>query len=165
MPNQTYDLMLVVSAEADASRRAEIAAEADALIARGGGSISSRTEWGERPLAFDIDHEATGDYRIVRFEAPGASLEAISRQLNITDQLLRHRIIKAVPGAPDEVAASSPPAESAVPPASAATTAPSAPAPTVGSDAPAPTAAAEGEPAAPAEVADPSADAPAESGD
>lgn len=107
MPNQTYDLLLIASANADAERRAEIYASAEQLIAKGGGSVSSKTEWGERPLAFDIDHESAGEYRLIRFEAPGEALEAISRQLNITDQLLRHRIIKAVRGAPETVSAPS----------------------------------------------------------
>jgi ribosomal protein S6 len=105
MPSETYDLLLIVSANADEDRRAAIHADAEALIAKGGGSVSATTDWGQRPLSFDIEHESAGDYRILRFEAPGESLEAISRQLNITDNLLRHRIIKAVPGAPEAVTA------------------------------------------------------------
>ena len=113
MPSETYDLLLIVSANADEERRAAIHADAEALIAKGGGSVSATTDWGQRPLSFDIEHESAGDYRILRFEAPGESLEAISRQLNITDTLLRHRIIKAVPGAPEAVTAA--PVTAAVP--------------------------------------------------
>jgi small subunit ribosomal protein S6 len=122
MPNQTYDLLLIASANADSDRRAAIYASAEQLIAKGGGTVSNKTEWGERPLAFDIEHESAAEYRLIRFEAPGESLEAISRQLNITDQLLRHRIIKAVRGAPETVSA--PTGTSSV----SATPAPSAPA-------------------------------------
>jgi ribosomal protein S6 len=122
MPTETYDLLLIVSANADEERRAAIHADAEALIAKGGGSVTATTDWGQRPLSFDIEHESTGDYRILRFQAPGESLEAISRQLNITDNLLRHRIIKAVPGAPEAVSAA--PVTAAV-----ATPAPAAPAP------------------------------------
>ena len=107
MRNRAYCILLVAHAKADADRRAAIYASAEQLIAKGGGSVSNKTEWGERPLAFDIEHESAGEYRLIRFEAPGESLEAISRQLNITDQLLRHRIIKAVRGAPETVSAPS----------------------------------------------------------
>jgi small subunit ribosomal protein S6 len=103
MPNQIYDLMLIVSAEADADRRAAILAEAEALIAKGGGSVTERTAWGERSLAFEIDHESVGIYTLLRFEGPGEMLAPTSRQLNITDGLLRHRIIKATAGAPETV--------------------------------------------------------------
>ena len=146
MPELTYDLMLILSGNAEAPRRAEIATEAEALITKGGGTILDKTAWGERPLAFDIDHEAVGEYRIVRFQGPAESLEAISRQLNITEGLLRHRIIKAVQGAPATV-------QYQAGTAAAAPAAPSAPAPATPApvEAPAPEAA---EPAAPAEPAE-----------
>ena len=146
----TYDLMLILSGNAEPARRAEIASEADALIAKGGGTILEKIEWGERPLAFDIDHEAVGEYRMVRFEGPPESLEAITRQLNITEGLLRHRIIKAVPGAPTTVnyAATASVAAPAAP-APAAAPAPVAAAPVAAEAAAEPVAS---EPAAPAET-------------
>jgi len=141
MPNETYDLMLIVSAEAEDSRKAEIASEAEALITKGGGTIADRTAWGDRTLAFEIDHEALGVYSLIRFEAPGEVIKPMSRQLNITEGLLRHRVMKAVPGAPASVAAS--PAAQAPPKESPGQSAPTPPAPS-----PAPAA----EDAAPAET-------------
>ena len=143
MPNETYDLMLIVSAEADDSRKAEIASEVEALITRGGGSVSDRTEWGERTLAFEIDHESVGDYRIIRFEGPGESIEPLSRQLNITEGLLRHRVIKAVRGTPATVGASAAAQAPAKESVGASSPVPSAPAP-----APEPAASEQAEPVA-----------------
>ncbi|CAB4878259.1 MAG: 30S ribosomal protein S6 [Actinobacteria bacterium] len=151
MPNETYDLMLIVSAEAEDSRKAEIASEAEALITKGGGTISDRTAWGDRTLAFEIEHESLGVYSLIRFEAPGEVIKPMSRQLNITEGLLRHRVMKAVPGAPVSVAAS--PAALAPPKESPGQSAPTPPAPS-----PAPAA----EDAAPAEAEAAAAPAAAE---
>lgn len=106
MAEQTYDLMLVIDGGIDASARDEVATAIESLVAKSGGSIAEKTAWGERPLAFEIDGEAVGDYRLMRFSGPGAMIAPLSRQLNITDGLLRHRVIKAVDGAPATIAAS-----------------------------------------------------------
>ncbi len=127
MPNHTYDLMLIVSAEAEESRKAAISSEVDALIAKGGGTVSERTDWGNRPLAFEIDHEAVGDYTLIRFEGPGEMIEPMARQLNITDGLLRHRVIKAIKGAPSTVGPSAAASGVPTPPSPPQAAAPAAP--------------------------------------
>jgi small subunit ribosomal protein S6 len=106
MPEQTYDLMLVLDGGNEPSARNEVASAIEALVTKSGGSIAEKSDWGDRPLAFEIDGEAMGDYRLVRFSGPGEMIAPLSRQLNITDGLLRHRVIKAVDGAPATVAAS-----------------------------------------------------------
>jgi len=160
MPTQTYDLLLIASANADAERRSAIYASAEQLIAKGGGTVSNKTEWGERPLAFDIEHESAGEYRLIRFEAPGEALEAISRQLNITDQLLRHRIIKAVRGAPETVSAPSGTSSAPAAPAPAAPAEPVVEEPVVVEEPAAE--AVEAAPAEPAAEADAAADSASE---
>lgn len=107
MPEQTYDLMLIIDANLDEAGRAGVSSTVDELIAKGGGTIGERSDWGERALAFEIDHVATGDYRLLRFTGPGEMVEPLNRQLNITDGLLRHRVIKAVDGTPATVGPSS----------------------------------------------------------
>jgi ribosomal protein S6 len=153
MPNQTYDLMLIVSAEAEERRKAEISSEVDALIVKGGGTVSERKDWGNRPLAFEIDHEAVGDYTLIRFEGPGEMIEPMARQLNITDGLLRHRVIKAIKGAPSMVGPSAAVSGVPTPPSAPQAAAPAAPAAPV-EDAPA-------APVADAPVAEAPVDAPA----
>ncbi len=138
---RTYDLMLVISSAADDARRAKIRADADALIAAGGGQVVAEREWGDRPLAFDIDHEPRGEYRLVEFTGPGDLPQALTRQLRITDGVLRARVTHTVPGAelpegprpaPAPAAASpaaAPPATAAAPPAAPAAPEASAPPP------------------------------------
>jgi len=126
----TYDLMVLLDTEAADEQRAKILADAERLITSNGGEVTSKHDWGVRPLAFEIRHKATADYHLLQFQGPPAVLDALNRTLHITDGVTRFRIIKLRPGTP--------------------------PAPDVRQDVPAPRAAEEGsqEPApAPAEPA------------
>ena len=123
----TYDLMLLLSKSADDDQRAKIVADAENAISAAGGSVERKDDWGTRPLSFRINHEAEAEYHLLQFTAPPSLLESLSYTLRITDGVLRHRIIKVIPGtppapasAPPIVASSVPAAPSAVPSAAAA---------------------------------------------
>ncbi len=110
MPKQPplYDLMLVLSTSAEDEQRAKILADVESQIPAGGGSIARKNDWGIRPLAYQIDHQAEGEYHLLQFTGPPALLEAFSHGLRINDGVLRFRIIKVLPGTP-------PPPDSAPP--------------------------------------------------
>jgi small subunit ribosomal protein S6 len=103
-----YDLVLILSADAEDERRTQIRAEVEAAITGGGGHVEHQQSWGQRPLAYKIDHAANGDYYLLQFSAPPAVLETLTHNLHIADGVVRFRIIKVVPGTP-------PPPESAPP--------------------------------------------------
>ena len=122
MPEQArlYDLMLVLSMNAEDERRAKILADVEAQITSGGGTVERNDDWHNRPLAFEIDHQAEGEYHLFQFTGPTALLEGISHTLRIDDAVLRFRIIRVVPGTP--------PAPDSPPPVMAGAHAASAPA-------------------------------------
>ena len=95
-----YDLMLLLSTGAEDERRAQILANVEAAISRGGGSIERNDDWGSRPLAYRIQHEREGEYHLLQFSGPPPLLEALSHDLRIADGVLRFRIIKVLPGQP-----------------------------------------------------------------
>jgi small subunit ribosomal protein S6 len=158
-----YDLMLLIDSSLEDDRRAKILADVEQAITAGEGSIELKQEWGMRRLAFEIAHRGDAEYHLLQFGGPPALVEALSYNLKITDGVLRHRIIKIVPGTPPapEPSAAAPiaseadpaqaaPADAAVEPAAeAAPEAPAeAPEAAVQADAPAEAdAAAEAEPA------------------
>jgi small subunit ribosomal protein S6 len=96
-----YDLMLLLSTGAEDERRAQILANVEAAISRGGGSIERNYDWGSRPLAYKIRHEREGEYHLLQFSGPPSLLEALSHDLRIADGVLRFRIIKVLPGQPN----------------------------------------------------------------
>ena len=149
-----YDLVLMLSADAEETTRSKILSDVEASINQAGGGIERNDDWGRRPLAYEIRHVPEAEYHLLQFRAPGTLIEELSHTLHITDGVLRFRVIKVRPGTPE--APTSIPVVAAVPTAAAAS-APAAPAPAPAS-APAPAA-----PAAPdaADPAVPVPDAPA----
>jgi small subunit ribosomal protein S6 len=95
-----YDLMLVLSASAEDDRRAKVLADAEAQISGAGGTVERNDDWHTRPLAYEIRHQREGEYHLLQFSGPPSLLENLSYNLRIDDAVLRHRIIKVLPGTP-----------------------------------------------------------------
>ena len=102
-----YDLMLMLSDSTEDEQRKKILADVESSISGAGGSIERNDEWGERPMAYEIRHQAAADYHLLQFKAPAPLIEELSHTLRITDGVLRFRVIKVRPGTPP--APSSPP--------------------------------------------------------
>jgi small subunit ribosomal protein S6 len=102
MPEQArlYDLMLVLSMTAEDERRAKLVADVETQITEGGGTVERNDDWHNRPLAYEINHQAEGEYHLFQFTGPTSLLEAISHNLRIDDAVLRFRIIRVLPGTP-----------------------------------------------------------------
>ncbi len=116
----TYDLTLLLSMTAPDEERAKIVADTENAITAGGGSIERRDDWGTRPLSYRIRHEPEAEYHLIQFTGPPSLLESLSHNLRITDGVLRHRIIKVIPGTPPAPESAPPVVASAVPAAAAA---------------------------------------------
>jgi small subunit ribosomal protein S6 len=139
-----YDLMVLLTTSVEDGARAKILADVEKAIADGGGTIELKQDWGVRGLAYEIAHTGDAEYHLLQFSGPPALVENLAYNLKITDGVLRHRIIKVLPGTPPA------PEPSAAAPVEA--TAP---------EAEAPEAAAQEEAAAPAPVEAPPAEPPA----
>jgi small subunit ribosomal protein S6 len=96
----TYDLMLLLSTGVEEERRAKILGDVEGAISGAEGSIVHDADWGTRPLAYRIDHQAEAEYHLLQFQGPTSLLESLGHTLGITDGVLRHRIIKVLPGTP-----------------------------------------------------------------
>jgi small subunit ribosomal protein S6 len=94
-----YDLMLMIDPTAPEDRRDAAVSEAESMINTGGTLVGSH-DWGQRRMAYEIDHRPEADYRLYQFEGDNALLERLNQRLRILDGVLRFRIIKAKPGQP-----------------------------------------------------------------
>jgi small subunit ribosomal protein S6 len=102
MPQDTplYDLTLLLSSAAPEEDRAKVLSDVESAISGAGGSIERRDDWGTRPLTYRINHQRDADYHLLQFTGPPSLLENLSHSLRITDNVLRFRIIKVIPGTP-----------------------------------------------------------------
>jgi small subunit ribosomal protein S6 len=94
-----YDLMVLIDASAPNERRQAIVGEIENMLGSGG-TITSTHDWGSRRLAYEIDHRPEAAYHLWQFESEPELLDRLARSLRIMDGVLRHRIIRQLPGSP-----------------------------------------------------------------
>ncbi|MEA2379957.1 MAG: small subunit ribosomal protein [Thermoleophilaceae bacterium] len=94
-----YDLMLLIDPNAPEERRTAAVAEAETLMTSGGEIVAS-DDWGQRRMAYEIDHRPEAEYRLYQFNGDTELLGRLNQRLRINDAVLRFRIIKAKPGHP-----------------------------------------------------------------
>jgi len=92
---RAYDLMLLVDPTAPEERRDAAISEVESLI---GSNLIEVYDWGQRRLAYEIDHRPEAAYHLFQVEADPALLERIDQRLKILDGVLRFRIIRLKPG-------------------------------------------------------------------
>jgi small subunit ribosomal protein S6 len=63
-------------------------------IIENNGTIEKIDEWGNRKLAYEIKKFNEGYYVIINFEADSEVVNEIDRISKITDQVIRHMIVK-----------------------------------------------------------------------
>lgn len=89
-----YELMLVLRPDASDDRTGAIIDRIDRQIAADGGYILKKAPWGRRRLAYPIERYREGSYHIVVFEAPATSIVELERSLLITEEVLRHLVVR-----------------------------------------------------------------------
>lgn len=89
-----YELMLVFSPEAPDDRISAIIDRTTRQITADGGQIIKVAPWGRRRLAYAIDRHREGAYHIVVFEAPTTAIAELERGLLITEEVLRHLVVR-----------------------------------------------------------------------
>ncbi len=155
MSNRTYDLVVLLDADAPTDTRTKIVTDAQSLINQHG-AIKATKDWGTRQLPYLIDHHEQAAYHVFQFETLPESIEQLDRGLKLTEGVLRFRIFETEGGdLPDnpplfkreERAYERPPREASATPTRDIEESPAAEAPAAG--------------AAPAEADAPAADAPA----
>ncbi len=89
-----YELMLVFKPDAPDERTQAVVERTTRMIGADGGQIVKVQPWGRRRLAYPIDRHREGQYHIVVFEAPATTIAEIERTLLITEEVIRHLIIR-----------------------------------------------------------------------
>jgi small subunit ribosomal protein S6 len=89
-----YELMLVFRPDAPDERLSAIIDRTTRQITAAGGQIVKVAPWGRRRLAYAIDRHREGAYHIVVFEAPTTAIAELERALLITEEVLRHLVVR-----------------------------------------------------------------------
>jgi small subunit ribosomal protein S6 len=89
-----YELMLVFRPDAPDERLSAIIDRTTRQITADGGQIVKVAPWGRRRLAYPIDRQREGSYHIIVFEAPAPAIAEVERSLLITEEVLRHLVVR-----------------------------------------------------------------------
>jgi small subunit ribosomal protein S6 len=92
MAKEKYEGMFLLpgSAEVEAS-----ITRVRGIIERHGGTVLVAKKWDERRLAYEIKKQKRGLFVITYFTGPGAAIAAITRDVNLSDDILRVLITDA----------------------------------------------------------------------
>ena len=97
MPNRTYDLVVLLDADAPTDTRTKIVNDAQALLTQHG-EVKATKDWGTRQLPYLIDHHEQAAYHIFQFETEPGSIAQLDRNLKLTEGVLRFRIFETEGG-------------------------------------------------------------------
>jgi small subunit ribosomal protein S6 len=89
--------MLIIIPELDEEQVENTISRFRTIIERTGGEAGEVNHWGRRKLAYEIDHRADGFYAVMRFTAGERTLVELKRILRVSDDVLRHMIVKLPP--------------------------------------------------------------------
>src|SRR4051812_5673301 len=94
MATTSYELLYIVRPELKDSEIQKIADKFKKVVEDKGGSVSKAEKWEKRKLAYEIAGLKEGNYIIMLFEAAGDVPAELNRLLNISDDIIRHQIVK-----------------------------------------------------------------------
>jgi len=89
-----YELMLVLRPDAPDDRASAVIDRTTRQLVAAGGQIVKVAPWGRRRLAYPIERYRDGSYHILVFEAPSESIAELERSLEITEEVLRHLVVR-----------------------------------------------------------------------
>ncbi|QGJ71735.1 30S ribosomal protein S6 [Planctomycetales bacterium 10988] len=97
MAETVYDGLFLLDSNKFVSDMAGVQKALETLITDQGGEILASRLWDERRLAYPIDGHKKGHYWLIFFKIEGEKIEALRREVNIVDYVLRSMIVKVDP--------------------------------------------------------------------
>ena len=85
-------MFLIDSAQAAADWDGTLAV-VDNILKRADAEVVSMRKWGERRLAYEIDHEMRGTYILCYFKADGRRIAGIEKDVQLSEQVMRVLIL------------------------------------------------------------------------
>ena len=111
-----YEVLYIVRADLDDEKVQEATRRVNTLIERSGGAVAQTNLWGKRKLAYEVKHQKEGAYVLQDFEIAPERVPELEAALKITEEVLRHIIVRK----PEKPAAAVAPAPAASAPVAAA---------------------------------------------
>ena len=90
-----YELVVIISPEVVDEAVDSVVDSVSRFITENGGTVSAVEPWGKRKLAYPIEHFIEGSYVLTRFKLRPKLSKQLEASLQISEEVLRHLLVKA----------------------------------------------------------------------
>ena len=88
-----YETLLIARPDLEEPQLKALLDDVSALIVREGGLVKTVDVWGMRRLEYPIEHQDSGQYAVINFEADTGVVKELERVLGIRDDVLRTKTL------------------------------------------------------------------------
>ncbi len=89
-----YEFTFVTKADLPEGEKAKVLSGYEEILARNGGEIVKKSDWGTKKLAYPIKKNFRGHYMFYDLTAAPDSIAECERLLRIDENVLRHLVVK-----------------------------------------------------------------------
>ena len=114
-----YEILYIVRPDLEDDKVQDVVKRVNSLIGRSGGNAEQTSLWGKRKLAYEVKHQREGSYVLQDFKIEPERVPELESALKITEEVLRHLIVRK-PEKPASTTAAPSPADGSPEPAAAA---------------------------------------------
>lgn len=90
-----YELMVILDPEIDERTVAPSLDKFLTVVRNDGGTVDGTDIWGRRRLAYEIKKKSEGIYAVVNITASADATKELDRQLNLSDAVMRTKVLRA----------------------------------------------------------------------
>lgn len=89
-----YEVMYIIRPNIDDESKKAVIERFSNVLTENGAEIIEEKDWGKRRLAYEINDFRDGYYHIINFQAEPAAVEEFDRLAKISEDIIRHLIVK-----------------------------------------------------------------------
>ena len=89
-----YECVLIARQDISAPQAEALADTFAKVLEENGGKVTKREHWGLRSLTFRIKKNRKGHYVLFNIDAPAAAVHELERQLRLSEDILRHMVVR-----------------------------------------------------------------------
>jgi small subunit ribosomal protein S6 len=89
-----YEVMYIIRPNIEEEAKKALTERFSGILTDNGAEVSEAKEWGKRRLAYEINDFRDGYYQLLKVNAEPAAVEEFSRLAKISEDIIRHIVIK-----------------------------------------------------------------------
>ncbi|GAA1756311.1 MULTISPECIES: 30S ribosomal protein S6 [Streptomonospora] len=89
-----YEVMVILDPSLDERTVSPSLEQFLGVVRNDGGTVEKVDVWGKRRLSYDIAKNTDGIYAVIDLQAEPATVKELDRQLNLTEAVLRTKILR-----------------------------------------------------------------------